>query len=82
MKFNPDCNRSASKLKQDWQFNSTLSITYWKRKLEQLGLIMVEKIGKLTGKRSSRLRDYGLQDRWCSLQKLPVWYRVDRIQVL
>ena len=42
MKFNPDCNRSASKLKQDWQFNSTLSITYWKRKLEQLGL----KIGR------------------------------------
>ena len=81
MKFNPDCNRSASKLKQDWQFKSTLSITYWKRKLQQLGLIMLEKIGKLVGKKTSRLRQYGLQDRWCSIAKKPIWYRVDRIAV-
>lgn len=81
MKFNPDCNRSASKLKQDWQFKSTLSITYWKRKLQQLGLICIEQVGKLVGKRTSRLRDIGLQDRWCKLEKVPVWYRVDRITV-
>lgn len=82
MKFNPDCNRSASKLKQDWKFNSTLSITYWKRKLQQLGLLFVEKIGKLVGKRSSRLREYGLQDRWDKKEKAPVWYRIDRINTL
>lgn len=82
MKFNPDCNRSASKLKEDWNFKSTLSITYWKRKLQQLGLLIVEKTGKLVGKKSSRLREYGLQDRWCNKEKAPVWYRVDRINTL
>lgn len=82
MKFNPDCNRSASKLKQDWKFDSTLSITYWKRKLQKLGLIVVENVGKLIGQKSSRLREYGLQDRWCNVAKRPIWYRVDRIAVV
>lgn len=82
MQFNPDCNRSATSLKKDWNYKSTLSITYWKRKLEQLGLIMLEKVGKIIGKKSSRLREYGLQDRWCNITKTPVWYRVDRINVL
>jgi hypothetical protein len=82
VRFNPDLNRSASKLKADWKFKSTLSITYWKRKLQELGLIIVENVGKLIGKKNNRLRDHGLQDRYCKEVKSPVWYRVDRITVL
>jgi predicted transcriptional regulator len=82
-KLNPDTNRNLSAIKNDWNFKSTKSISYYKRRLMSFGLTQTEKIGQLLSSTKNRIRQVdGYSSGWNRVHKLPTWNRVDRVHVL
>lgn len=81
-KFNPDVNRSIVSMKLDWNFKSTKSVSYYKRRLMEIGLTHTEKIGQLVSSTKNRIRLVpGYTDGFNRLLKLPTWNRVDRVHI-
>lgn len=80
--INPDLNRSVVKFKSDWDYKSVQSIAYIKRKLEQLKLISIDKIGAIVSTVKNRIRKMGnYASGYDRMLKLPTWYFPDSIKV-
>jgi hypothetical protein len=80
--INPDLNRTVVKFKNDWNHKSIQSIAYVKRKLMQLNLITVQKIGAIVSIAKNRIRKMGnYASGYDPMLKLPIWFIPDSIQV-
>lgn len=80
--INPDLNRSVVKFKSDWDYKSVQSIAYIKRKLAQLKLISINKIGAIVSTAKNRIRKMGnYASGYDKMLHLPTWFLPDSIQV-
>ena len=82
-KVRADLNRAVMTLKKDWSFRGVQSIAYWKRKLNEVGLITVQKINSIISTANNRI--YQLGNYAAGYNKLlnnPTWYLPDQITVV
>jgi len=81
--LNCDVNRSISKLKHEWSFNSTKSVSYYKKRMAMVGMSYTEKIGTLISQTKNRIRTISGQynNGFDKMLKLPTWNRVDRLHL-
>lgn len=82
--LNCDVNRSIDKLKHEWCFNSTKSVSYYKKRMAIVGISYTEKIGTLVSSTKNRIRSISgkYYDGFDKMLKLPTWNRVDRLHLL
>ena len=82
-KVRADLNRAVMTLKRDWSFKGVQSIAYWKRKLNEVGLITIYKINSIistVGNRIYKLGNYA--GGYNKLLNKPTWYLPDQITVI
>lgn len=80
--INADYNRTVVRLKNDWNHKSIQSISYIKRRLIELNLISINKIGAIVSMVKNRIHKCGnYASGFDRLLKLPTWYLPDFINV-
>ena len=80
--INADYNRTVVKMKNDWNHKSIQSIAYIKRRLIELNLISINKIGAIVSMVKNRIRTIGnYASGYDRMLRLPTWYVPDFINV-
>jgi hypothetical protein len=82
-KVRADLNRAVMTLKKDWSFKGVQSIAYWKRKLDEVGLITVVKVNSIISTANNRIYQLGnYAGGYNKLLNKPTWYLPDQITVI
>lgn len=82
-KVRADLNRAVMTLKRDWSFKGVQSIAYWKRKLDEVGLITVVKVNSIISTTNNRIYQVGnYSGGYNKLLNKPTWYLPDQITVI